>query len=105
MSDDIAMQIAAAVASRTDPLERFLASLPEWMRLHAEETIRLRNELVEYTQRLVVENDAQRAAGYAAWITQHAHVVAYRWPMLLRSAQRFAELDVQSLHIVIPGGT
>lgn len=82
---DIAMLIDAAAATREDPLTRFVRSLSDDLRRHAEETIKLREELISNVQRMLVSQDPREANGYAQWIAEHAHEVGYRWSLLMRS--------------------
>lgn len=95
-SDYELAMLMGAIADRTDPLTRFVASLPPDMRRHAEETIRLRDEFVSHAQRMLLEEPA-RAPLHAEWITRHAHDVAFRWAALISSAKRWAALDVGSM--------
>jgi hypothetical protein len=95
---DMAMLIDA-VSRREDPLARFLRALSDEMRAHAEETIRMRDELVMNTQRLLSSSNPREAAGYAAWIARHAHEVAYRWPALVSAYTRYAAYDFEPIAI------
>ena len=63
---DMALFIDALARRDADPLTRFVRSLSD---------------------------DPRLSANYAAWITKHAHEVAYRWSSLMRSVQRWSMYD------------
>lgn len=100
----IAILMAALAASRADPFERFLSSLPPQLAADARETIRMREELISNVQRMLVSQDPSEAGVYAAWITKHAHEVGYRWACLRKAATRWAELDVEGFQFRIGEG-
>lgn len=91
------MLLDAYARSDRDPLSRVVASLsddlPMRLRTFANETIQLRREFQENAQRMLSERDPQLSARYAAWITKHAHEVAYRWSSLMRTVERWARYD------------
>jgi len=91
---DMALFIDALSRQAADPLTRFVESLsddpPMRARTFANETIQLREELLSNVQRMLVETDPRLSANYAAWVTKHAHEVAYRWSSLMRTVQRWA---------------
>lgn len=85
-----------AIASRGDPLTRFVASLPDELRRFAEETMRMREELIHHTHGLL-SSEPREATAHAEWLTRHAHDVAYRWSNLRKSAIRWATLDTEAM--------
>jgi hypothetical protein len=98
MSGDLetALLIDALVRD-TDPLTRFISSLPDdaphRARCFAEETVRLRDEMLRKVQCMLTATDVREAAGYAEWVRANAHEVAYRWASLRVAVQRWAALE------------
>ncbi len=93
----LAMLIEAVARSDRDPLQRFVEVLPDDLRRYAEETVRLREEFLSNAHRMLAAENPREAAGYAEWVSRHAHEVAYRWVMLTKSVQRWAMYDVESV--------
>lgn len=97
MGDIDTAMLIEALANRSDPITRFVASLPDEMRRYAEETIQLRREFEINAQRMLSCNNPNESSRYAAWITKHAGEVAYRWSVMLRTVARWSELDTESI--------
>ncbi len=99
---DMALLIEALAADRADPLSRFVDSLSGDLRIHAEETIQLRQEFISNVQRVLQASNPHEAAGYASWITKHVHEVAYRWASLQKALARWIQYDVSPFKVVLP---
>ncbi len=98
---DVSMLIAAH-ARLGDPLTRFVEALPPELRVNAEETVRLRAELVDNVQRLLQSRDPRESSRYAAWIATWVGEVGYRWSSLLCSAARWHELQAGYVRTRVP---
>lgn len=90
-----------ALAQRTDPLTRFIDSLPDndglSLRKYAQETVRLHADFIANTQRLLTATNVREVAGYAAWLAKNAHEVGYRWASLRDAAVKWSMLDTAAL--------
>ena len=105
---DMALLIEAFVRSEGDPMTRFLRALsddpPMRLRSFAEETIRLREELLMNVQSMLIERDPRLSSRYAEWIARHAHEVAYRWSSLMRSLAYWCEREPCPVVRIVAGG-
>ena len=101
MTLDLALAIEAIAARDGDPLTRFIRSLsddaPIRLRSFAEDTRRLREELIQHVQDGLTETNPQQAAAHGAWIAQHAPEVLYRWSSLMRAVQAWTQRDVEAV--------
>lgn len=106
MSEDLSMMLESLVRTE-DPLTRFVKSLPDdephRLRSYAEGTIRLREELISTVQRMLVCDDPRESNQYATWLATHAHEVAYRWTMLMRSVTKWNQYQTDSLIFRVTG--
>ncbi len=106
-TQDMALFIEALARRDADPLTRFVRSLsndpPMRARTFAEETIRLRDELISNVQRMLTETNPQRSALHAEWVARHAHEVAYRWSSLMRTVERWSMYDTGPAIRVVRG--
>jgi hypothetical protein len=86
-----AAEIDAVVSSAGDPFTRFIAALSDpKLRVFCEDTLRLRDELVQNTQRLLIAETPEETAAYALWLAKNAHEVGYRWQALRRAVTRWS---------------
>lgn len=100
---EMALLIEAHAKRDADPVTRFVRSLsdepPFRLRQEAEETLRLRNELLMHTQAIVLGSDVRESLAHAEWLRRHASEVAYRWASLRSAVFRWCELDTMSIAI------
>jgi hypothetical protein len=101
MSDpDLAMQIAALASAAEDPMTRFVRSLPDNLRAHAEETLRMRQEFLSNATRMLSCSDPNEAVGYASWVSKYAGEVAYRWTGLMSSVTKWSMYRTEATFVL-----
>lgn len=94
---DAALLLEALVAERSDPITRFIESLPKGKgpmsaRSFAEEAVQLRREFEHHVRSMLLEGPRE-ALAHARWIAENAERVAYRWSSLISCVKRFNEIN------------
>lgn len=98
----LAAELEAVIATAGDPLTRFINSIENLeVRRYIEDTVRLKQNLISNTQRMLVSSNPSEVAGYAQWISQNAHEVGYRWCMLRHTLERWMNLQAEPFLIKV----
>lgn len=89
--------LEAIVAQRTDPITRFIESLPKGNgplsgRSFAEEAVKLRSEFEHHIRSMLLA-EPREAMAHARWIAENAERVAYAWSSLISCVKRFNQID------------
>lgn len=98
--------LAVWEATKTSPLEEYVVSLEEPFRKVAEDVLRMRVEIVDLTQQLLIETNPERSAEVAARLTKVAPRFASLWPILLSAATYWWERQNRPIKFVFdPDGS